>query len=54
VPLSDEGGKTFGRPQLTCSGFATEEAARTELRHVIQLLEIPDSSDDAGRMQIVG
>ena len=42
-----------GRPQVTRSGFATEEAAGGELRRVIQLLEVPDVDDDAGRMQIV-
>jgi integrase len=52
VPLSDEGRKTFGRPQITRSGFATQDAASSELCRVIQLLEIPDASDDAGRIQI--
>jgi integrase len=52
VPLSDEGRVTLGRPQVTRSGFATQEAARAELRQVIQLLEIPDADDDEGRMEI--
>ena len=53
VPLSEVGRKALGRQQITRSGFATEEAANAELRRVIQLLEIPDTDDDAGRMQIV-
>ena len=53
VPLSDEGRTAFGRPQVTRSGFATQEAASGELRRVIQLLELPEADDDAGRMQIV-
>jgi hypothetical protein len=53
VPLSDGGRTTFGRPPVTRSGFVTQEAASSELRQVIALLEIPDASDDAGRMQIV-
>jgi len=53
VPLTDDGRKSFGRPQLTRSGFAREDAAEAELRRAIQLLEIPDPDDDAGRMQVV-
>src|SRR2546430_2468236 len=52
VPLSDERRVTLGRPQVTRSGFATQEAASAELRQVIQLLEIPDADDDGGRMEI--
>ena len=47
VPLSEEGRTTFGRPQVTRSGFATEEAASAELRQAIALLEIPEAEDDA-------
>jgi integrase len=50
LPLS----ATFGRSQVTRSGFATENAASTELRQAIALLEIPGSDDDAGRMEIAG
>jgi site-specific recombinase XerD len=53
VPLSDEGRKTFGRQQITRSGLTTAEAARAELRRVIQLLELADADDDAGRVQIL-
>jgi len=53
VLLSDEGRKTFGRPQVTRSGFRLQEEADADLRAAIRLLEIPDLADDAGRMQIV-
>jgi hypothetical protein len=52
VPLSDEGRVTFGRPQVTRSGFATEEVASAELRQAIALVEIPDPDDDTGRIEI--
>jgi integrase len=52
VPLSETGRTTFGRPQVTRSGFATEEAASAELRRAIALLEIPDVDDDAGRIEV--
>jgi integrase len=52
VPLSGTGRKTLGRQQVTRSGFTTEEAANAELRRTIQLLEIPDTDDDTGRLQI--
>jgi integrase len=53
VPLSDDGRSAFGRQQLTRSGFATDDAASAELRRVIQLIEIPDADDDAGRVNVV-
>jgi integrase len=53
VPLTDDGRKTFGRPQVTRSGFGLQDVAESELRRVIQLLEIPEADDDASRMQIV-
>jgi integrase len=52
LPLSEDGRATFGRSQVTRSGFATEDAASVELRQAIALLEIPDPDDDAGRMEI--
>ncbi len=52
VPLSEAGRRTLGRQQVTRGGFATEDSAEAEKRLAIQLLEIPDADDDAGRVQI--
>src|SRR6266540_4143219 len=52
VPLSEEGRRTLGRQQITRGGFASEGGATAAMRRAIQLLEIPDSDDDVGHVQI--
>ncbi len=53
VPLSDAGRREHGRQQITRGGFASQTTAVAELRQAIQLLEIPSTDDDAGRLEIV-
>src|SRR5690348_5329677 len=52
VPLSEAGLKAFGRQQIKRGGFASEDDADAELRRAIQLLEIPESDDDTGRVEV--
>ena len=53
VPLSDAGRREHGRQQITRGGFASQTAASADLRQAIHLLEIPETADDTGRLEIV-
>ena len=52
MPLSEAGRREHGRQQITRGGFASQTDAAVELRQAIQLLEFPDTDDDAGRLEI--
>jgi integrase len=52
VPLSPATRIHHSREQITRGGFSTEDAASAELRSAIALLSMPESYDDACRLQI--
>ncbi|RPF40738.1 site-specific recombinase XerD [Streptomyces sp. Ag109_G2-6] len=53
LPLTDAGRQEHGRQQLTRGGFATQREATDELHQAIRLLAIPETDDDAGRLDIL-